>query len=233
LEFFDHQTITRRQTDMTERFTYQQIQDYSTSLVPERLPEIQEMEAYAKAHHFPIIGPASGQFCYLLARLIGARRVFELGSGYGYSTAWFARAVQENTQGDGNGIVHHTVWDEDLSKLARRHMDALGYGGIIHYHVAEAVTTLRATPGPFDLIFNDIDKTSYPAALPVIGHKLRPGGLLVIDNMIWDGRALDESDPSPSANGVREFTRLITTSPDWVVSLVPIYDGLIIAQKQP
>ena len=217
---------------MTEHFTYDQIQDYLSSLVPQRPTELQKMEVYAQEQYFPIIGPAAGHFCYLLTRMMGARRVFELGSGYGYSTAWFAQAVQENTGGNGSGVVHHVVWDEELSKKAQGHLNFLGYEGLIQYHVAEAVATLKATPGPFDVIFNDIDKAGYPAALPVINEKLRPGGLLIIDNMLMGGRVLDANNTSSSVEGVREFTRQITTSPDWVVSLVPIRDGLIFAQKR-
>src|SRR5687768_15340352 len=133
------------------------------------------MEQIAEATKFPIIGPASGQLCYLVARMIGARKVFELGSGYGYSTAWFARAVAEN----GGGTVDHVVWDEKLSSLARLHLDRLGFGEIVRYTVGEAVGALRSSDdGPFDLIFNDIDKHAYPAALPVIESMLRPGGVL-------------------------------------------------------
>ncbi|MEZ4863894.1 MAG: O-methyltransferase [Caldilineaceae bacterium] len=221
---------------MADRFTYTQVQEYVTALVPARAAELQKMEAYAEENGFPIIGPAAGQLCYQLARMIGAQRVFELGSGYGYSTAWFARAVQENsaqenTHGDGSGVVHHTVWDEKLSQMARQHLHVLGYDGLIQYHVAEAVATLRATPGPFDLIFNDIDKEGYPDSLPVIAEKLRPGGLLIIDNMLGGGRIFDETYSSPSITGIRAFTQLITTSPDWIVSLAPIRDGLIVAQK--
>lgn len=215
---------------MPERFSYDQVQEYLTTLVPQRAPELQKMEAYAKEHQFPIIGPAAGELCYLLARVVGARRIFELGSGYGYSTAWFARAVQENT-GDG-GEVHHVVWDDKLSQMARQHLSALGYDGLIRYHVAEAVGVLRTTAGPFDLIFNDIDKEGYPDSLPVIAEKLRSGGLLIIDNMLGGGRIFDPNENSPSVNGIREFTRLITTSPEWVVSLAPIRDGLIVAQKK-
>ncbi|MEZ4660162.1 MAG: O-methyltransferase [Caldilineaceae bacterium] len=213
---------------MADRFTYTQVQEYVTALVPERAPELQKMEAYADKNGFPIIGPAAGQLCYQLARMIGARRVFELGSGYGYSTAWFARAVQEN---GGDGIVHHTVWDEKLSQMARQHLGALGYDGLVQYHVAEAVGVLRATPGPFDLIFNDIDKEGYPDSLPVIAEKLRSGGLLIIDNMLSGGRIFDQNHSSPSLTGIREFTRRITASPDWIVTLAPIRDGLIVAQK--
>jgi predicted O-methyltransferase YrrM len=204
------------------------LHSYLDSLVPPRPPELQAMEAHAKEVDFPIIGPASGNLCYQVARMIGARRIFELGSGYGYSTAWFARAVQEN----GGGVVHHVVWDEGLSQKARGHLAALGYGDIVTYHVAEAVQALRETEGPFDLIFNDIDKHAYPESLPVIAEKLRPGGVLIIDNMIWHGQIFDDDDRSPATEGVREFTRRITTDPGWIASLVPIRDGVIVAYKK-
>ena len=208
--------------------TYQATQDYLTSLVPLREQELQEMEAYAEKHNFPIIGPACGYYCYQLARMIGAKSIFELGSGYGYSTAWFSKAVQEN----GGGVVHHTVWDEELSKSAASHLLKLGFADIVQYHIAEAVESLRQESGPFDIIFNDIDKEAYPASLGVIKEKLRSGGLLIIDNMLWSGRVFDNKDISPAAEGVREFTRRITTDKDWIVSLAPMRDGMIIAYKK-
>src|SRR3954466_11126179 len=158
-----------------------EVSTYLEQLVPPRVAELEVMEAYARETNFPIVGPVAGQLCYQLARLIGAQRVFELGSGYGYSTAWFARAVQEN----GGGVVHHVVWDDKLSQMARKHLAALGYGGIVRFHVSEAVEELRNTDGIFDIIFNDINKEGYPASIPVIIEKLRPGGLLIIDNMLW------------------------------------------------
>lgn len=202
-----------------------QLRDYLNALVPARPPELQAMEAQAAETNFPIIGPAAGQFCYLISRILEARQVFEMGSGYGYSTAWFARAVREN----GGGTVHHVVWDSDLSTRARRHLDVLGYTDLIRYHVAEALETLQRMDGPFDVIFNDINKEGYPASLPVIAQKLRRGGVLIIDNMLWSGRIFDAGDTSPATEGVREFTRRITSDPGWIVSLVPIRDGLIVA----
>ncbi len=145
----------------------------TTSLVPPREPEMQEMEKYAEETDFPIIGAAAGYYCYQIARMIKARSVFEMGSGYGYSTAWFAKAVKEN----GGGVVHHVVWDAKLSEMARGHLSRLGFDGLIQYQVAEAVETLRGTSGTFDLIFNDINKEAYPASLPLIKEKLRSGGV--------------------------------------------------------
>jgi caffeoyl-CoA O-methyltransferase len=200
---------------------------YLDNLVPERAAELRDMERIAESTNFPIVGPASGQLCYLVARMIGAHRVFELGSGYGYSTAWFARAVREN----GGGEVHHVVWDVDLSQRARKHLEQLGYTDLVRYHVAEAVETLRATEGPFDLIFNDITKRDYPASIDVILPKLRRGGVLIIDNLLWSGRILDAADQSPDTEGVRAVTRRIMESSDWVASIVPVRDGVLVAYR--
>ncbi len=205
-----------------------QVATYLEELVPPRAAELAAMEAYASEHNFPIVGPIAGQLCYQLARLIGAQRVFELGSGYGYSTAWFARAVQEN----GGGVVNHVVWDEKLSQMARKHLSALGYSDIVRYHVGEAVEALRNTDNTFDIIFNDIDKEGYPASVPVIVEKLRPGGLLIIDNMLWSGKIFDEQDTSGATQGVREVTKLLTDSNQWITTLAPIRDGLIVAMKK-
>ena len=210
------------------KLTYDKAQEYLISLVPPREPELQKMEEIAEKDNFPIIGPACGYYCYQLARMINARSIFELGSGYGYSTAWFAKAVKEN----GGGVVHHTVWDEDLSKSATGHLSALGSGEVVEFHVAEAVETLRQAQGPFDVIFNDIEKDGYPDSLPLIKEKLRRGGILIIDNMLWSGRIFDPKNHDKSTEAIRRFTRDITTDPDWIVSLAPVRDGMIIAYKK-
>ena len=207
---------------------YDGVQDFLTTLVPARQPELLEMERLAEQNDFPIIGPACGYYCYQLARMIKARSVFELGSGYGYSTAWFAKAVKEN----GGGTVHHTVWDDELSKQAKAHLSKLDSTDIVTFHNAEAVETLRQTPGLFDIIFNDIDKEGYPDSLPVIKEKLRPGGLLIIDNMLWYGQTLDPRDHEQSTEAIRKFIKIITTDPDWIVSLAPMRDGMIVAYKK-
>lgn len=207
---------------------YQPLQDYLASLVPPREPELQKMEKYAEENGFPIIGPVCGYYCYQLARMINARSIFELGSGYGYSTAWFAKALREN----GGGVVHHTVWDDDLSRRAQAHLSALGAADLVKFYISEAVDALRQTDGPFDIIFNDIDKEGYPDSLPVIKEKLRRGGLLIIDNMIWHGQILDPNDHEKSTEAIRRFTRDITTDLDWIVSLIPARDGMIVAYKK-
>ncbi len=216
--------------------TYPAVQNYITALVPPREAELMEMEAYAEQNDFPIIGPACGYYCYQLARMIKATSIFELGSGYGYSTAWFAKAVKETCaeqgRSDGGGVVHHTVWESELSERARRHLVALGSVDWVQFHVSEAVEALKQSEGPFDVIFNDIDKEAYPASLPVIKEKLRSGGVLIIDNMLWSGRIFDAKDKAKSTQAILEFTEQITHDPDWIVSLVPMRDGMIVAYKK-
>lgn len=204
-----------------------QVVDYLNALAKHGDPVLTRLEAEARQERFPIIGPPAGQFCYLMARLMGAKRIFELGSGFGYSTIWFARAVRDN----GGGRVWHTVWDEGLSARARQNVAEAGLSEIVQFHMGEAVAALRETPGPFDIIFNDIDKDGYPASLPLVKERLRPGGLLIIDNMLWHGAIFDASDTGAMTEGVRTVTRRIYDDPDWVPSLIPIRDGLIAAMK--
>ncbi len=205
-----------------------QVKEYLESLVWPRPAELQKMEARAREEEFPIVGPVCGHLCYQIARISGARSVFEMGSGYGYSTAWFARAVREN----GGGRVHHVVWDEGLSRQAREHLTTLGYADLVEFHVAEAVATLREAAGPFDLVFCDIDKHGYPDALPVIHEKLRPGGALIADNVLWSGRIFDESDHTPDTDGIREFTRRISQDERWITTILPVRDGILLAYRR-
>jgi len=213
---------------MAEPLLSEKLDLYLESLVPPRAGELAEMEGEARRSGFPIIGPTCGHFCYLVARLIGARQVFEMGSGYGYSTAWFARAVQEN----GGGRVVHTVWEAALSLQARAHLTTLGYADIVEYRVAEATAELRGRDGPFDLIFLDVDKEGYPAALDVIEDRLRPGGVLLADNMLLSGSILQDGDRSPRTQAVREFTRRIMEGDRWIGSIVPQRDGLLLAYRR-
>jgi caffeoyl-CoA O-methyltransferase len=215
-------------------FDVKEMGQWLDGLVPPRHEEMVRMEAYAAEHGFPIVGPASGQALFVLARLLGARSVFELGSGYGYSTAWFARAVQAN----GGGVVHHVVWDEKLSGMARAHLAAMGFpeagsgaGTEIAYTVGEAVAALRAAPGPYDLVFNDVDKEAYPDTIDVVAAKLRPGGLFVTDNVVWSGKTWDASVDDERTEAIRRFVARMTADPAWETTVLPIRDGLLVARK--
>lgn len=183
-----------------------------------------EMERLAEERRFPIIGPAVGQLCYVLARAIGARRVFECGSGFGYSTWWFSRAVGKA------GEVFHTDGSEDNSRKARDFLRRSGLDSPVRFHVGDAREILSRTDGPFDVIFNDIDKEGYPDVLPLVREKLRVGGFFICDNMLWSGRVLDPGG-EPSTRGIRELTRLLRDADDFATTLAPIRDGVTISLR--
>jgi predicted O-methyltransferase YrrM len=227
--------------------TLREINDYVTSLVPLRPEECARMEEVARQERFPIIGPACGNLCYLMARMMGARRIFELGSGFGYSTCWFARAVRDN----GGGVVHHTVWDEGLSARAREHLAKLELAQFVSFHVGEAVEALSHVEGQFDLMFCDIDKHAYPEALVEMDRRLRPGGVVIFDNMLLHGSVLpsrrDNPPPPPpgkgldpaamtkrhedNLRGVLDTTQMLFDGVSWIASLIPLRDGLAMAMK--
>jgi caffeoyl-CoA O-methyltransferase len=200
---------------------------YLEALIPPRPAELAQMEAYAREHRFPIVGPAVGQLFYVLTRLSGARRVFELGSGFGYSTAWFAMGVRDN----GGGEVVHAVWDDALSQAARGHLGRLGLLPQVRFHVGEAVAALRAAEGAFDLIFSDIEKEGYAASLPVIKQRLAPGGVLLVDNMFWSGRVVDRRVRDAATEGIRAFTRAVFADPDFAATMIPLRDGVLLARR--
>jgi len=204
------------------------LNDYLDGLVVPRHPVLGEMEARAARTGFPIVGPQVGSLFYLLARALGARTIFEMGSGFGYSTAWFATALRDG----GGGEVHQVVWDDALSKEARESLDRMGLTPYVRFHVGEAVAALRARAESFDVIFCDIDKDAYPAALPVMRERLRPGGLLIVDNMLWGGRVFEPQNADTRTRGVLDLTQALFADPAFAATLLPLRDGVAVAWKR-
>jgi predicted O-methyltransferase YrrM len=200
------------------------IDEYLRSLAPPGDEAREEMERLGKAQRFPIIGPAVGQLCYLLARTLGARRVFECGSGFGYSTWWFAHAVGEE------GEVTHTDGSLGNSTQARSFLTRAGLVSRVRFEVGDAREILAGAEGPFDVIFNDIDKEGYPEVLPLVRQKLRVGGLLICDNMLWFGRVLEESQ-EPDTRGIQEMTRLLREAEDFTTTIIPLRDGVSVSLR--
>jgi predicted O-methyltransferase YrrM len=203
-----------------------EIEDYLRRLYDDGDPVRTEMEALGKKLDFPIVGPLVGRHLFVLARAIGARRVFELGSGYGYSALHFARAVGEG------GSVHCTDLSEENETRARDFLGRAGVWGRITYHREDATTALRRVGGTWDIIYNDIDKDGYPPTVELAHAHLRPGGLFITDNVLWSGRVLPgEDDGTDDTRGVREFTRLLFAHPGFVTSVLPTRDGVAVALR--
>src|SRR5262249_3407050 len=153
-------------------------------LLPPRDPVVSEMEALAAERDVPIVGPAVATLLATLAASIGARRIFELGSAIGYSTLFFARAVGPS------GKVFYTDGDADNAAPARGYLERSGLADRVVILVGEAVRMLQTTSGEFDVVFIDIDKDGYPAALEAAAPRVRPGGYLLADNVLWSGRVV-------------------------------------------
>lgn len=200
------------------------IEEYLHRVAPARDPVLAEMEEVAARRGFPIVGPLVGALLELTARALGAGRVLELGSGFGYSAIWFARAV-----GPGGKVVA-TESSPENAETGRGYLSRAGLDGRVEYRVGNALEIARDLQGPFDVIFNDIDKQDYPLVPAVAERLLRPGGLLVSDNMLWRGSVAEEGG-DPKTRGVRELTRLLHSSPDYLTTLIPLRDGVTLSLR--
>jgi caffeoyl-CoA O-methyltransferase len=204
----------------------EQIEAYLGNLQRTRDPVLLEMEARAQAAKFPIIGPLVGRLCQQLAMAIGARDVFEMGSGFGYSAFWFAQAV-----GDGGRVVH-TDGDAGLSGEARTWLDKAGLGPRVHYEVGDALEIIKKYPGPFDVVFIDVDKHAYPQALELARSRVRVGGYIICDNALWSGKPLrPSSQQDPDTRGVTRYNKEAFGAIDLLTTIVPLRDGVAVSLK--
>jgi caffeoyl-CoA O-methyltransferase len=200
------------------------IDEYLRGLYDDGEPVRREMEELGRQRNFPIVGPVVGRALEVMARSIGARRVFELGSGYGYSAYHFARAV------GAGGEVHCTELSADNVALARGFLTRAGLWDRVTYHQEEATAALQKVGGTWDVVYNDIDKDGYPATVELAYAHLRPGGLFITDNVLWSGRILPgRDDGKPATRGVVEFTRRLMAHKGFLTSINPTRDGVAVA----
>ncbi len=200
------------------------IEEYIKNLIPVEDDVLKEMEKLGDERGFPIIGPIVGRLLYQIAIMIGAKRVFEMGSGFGYSAYWFAKAAGDD------GEVVFTEISQRNAQLARDFFRRGGIDRIVQIHVGDALEILEETDGGFDIIFNDIDKEYYPLVVDRAYKRLRRGGLFITDNVLWFGRVLTD-DLSPSTKGVKEFTRLLFSEKGFLTTIIPIRDGVSLSVK--
>ena len=195
------------------------------ALLPARDAVFKEMEAQALKRDVPIVGPAVGRVLYQYARLIKARKVFELGSAIGYSTLWWAHAVGEG------GEVFYTDGDPKKAEEARGYFQQAGVAGRIHVGVGDALEQLSAQKQEFDIIFNDVDKQYYPAVLDLVPSRLRRGGLLITDNALWSGRVTEANPQEETTRAIKEFNQRLYAMKDFFTTILPLRDGVAVAVK--
>ena len=200
------------------------VNQYLLDLLPERDEVLAEMEALALKRDIPIIGPVVARIFYQLIRLNKAKRIFEMGSAIGYSTIWAARAVAEG------GTVYYTDGDPANAKQAEQFFRRAGVLDRVQILTGDALDLMDQTPGEFDIIFCDVDKQQYPAAFHKAVPRLRKGGLLLADNVLWYGRAT-QTPEDDATRGIVEFNRLIYSSKELFPTILPVRDGFAVCEK--
>ena len=212
------------------------INEYLLDIIPERDAVLTEMEAYARERRFPIVGPLVGRVLHQLVLLTNPKRIFEMGSGFGYSAYWMAKALREP-----DASIICTDGSQENAERAAAYLARGGIAERIDYRVGNALDIIDETEGEFDIIYNDIDKDGYPEAFRKAIPRLRRGGLFITDNMLWMGRVVqdvpevapeDEQWLHEATRGVKELTRLLYSSPDVFTTIIPLRDGISVAVKR-
>jgi caffeoyl-CoA O-methyltransferase len=215
-----------RTENLRSGYIQDDVEEYLYQLLPERDAVIGEIEGYAAENRVPIIGPAVARLLSLLVQVSGAKRIFEMGSAIGYSTIWLARAAGPT------GKVIYTDGDPEKARRAKEYFRRAGVAKRIEVRVGDALELVRKAPGKFDLIFNDVDKQQYPAALQAALPKLRSGGLFITDNTLWSGKAARPAAPDDiHTQGIQEFNRLVYASKQLYPVLIPLRDGVTVCRK--
>jgi caffeoyl-CoA O-methyltransferase len=200
------------------------VDKYIYAQLPKRDAVLAEMERYAAKHDVPIVGPAVGRLLFQLVQLIGAKRIFELGSAIGYSTLWIAGAAGPGAE------VYYTDGDPANAKRAEEYFHRAKVADRIHVQTGDALDLLRRAPGKFDLIFNDVDKEQYPDVFHLAVPRVRSGGLFVTDNTLWSGRVVKKAAQA-TTRGVQKFNKLAYASDELFPVLIPLRDGVLVCRK--
>jgi caffeoyl-CoA O-methyltransferase len=173
------------------------------------------------------IAPEQGAFMTLLARAIGARRAVEVGTFTGYSALCIARGLPED------GTLLACDVSEEWTSIGRRYWERAGVAKKIELRLGPALETLRALPGEplFDLGFIDADKPSYPAYYEEILRRLRPGGLVLVDNVLWMGRVADPAADDEQTRAIRAFNHAVAADRRVECVMLAVSDGLTLLRK--
>lgn len=201
------------------------VEKYIYEILPERDPVLREMEQQASKRDIPIVGPAVARVLYQYARLINARKVFEMGSAIGYSTIWWARAVGEG------GQVFYTDGDPKNADEARGYFQKAGVEKQIRVEVGDALELLSEQKQEFYIIFNDVDKEDYPRVLRLVSSRLRRGGLFITDNVLWSGGVTQKDPKDASTRAIQEFNRQLYSMPEFFTTILPLRDGVAVSVK--
>ncbi|MGB9931829.1 O-methyltransferase [Haloarcula amylolytica] len=213
--------------DVTEQF--------ARTLAPASDPVIEEMDAKADREGFPTVGPAVGGWLRLVARMVDADRVFEFGSGFGYSAYWMAPAVSDD------GQIVLTEIDADELDEARGFLDRGGFADRAAFEHGDAIETVKRYDGPFDVVLIDNEKHRYGKAFEAVRGKVPVGGAVVADNMIEAGplefeevQALldgDDIDANETSRGIAAYLERVGDDSAFETGLLPLGEGVAVSVR--
>ncbi len=209
---------------------YPKIEEYLEAIYGDRNEVLRDMEAEAAKLDFPIVGPLVGKLLYQLAKMIDAQRVFEMGSGFGYSAFWWALAMNDSESTSRGGEIFLTEKSETNRDKGEVYLKRAGLLKFAKYQVGNALEVIDKTDGDFNVIFIDIEKQQYPVALEKAVKRIRRGGLLVADNALWSGKVAQKKGDA-STESIKEFNRRIFSNKELAASIVPVRDGVMVAYK--
>lgn len=204
---------------------------YLDGLSPPPHPVLERIREEGVAAGVPIVDPLTGRLLHALVRATGAMRVLEIGTAIGYSTVWMATAMPPE------GLLVTLERDPARATTARGHVLDAGVDDRVNVIVGDADRYLHKLAGPFDLIFQDADKGQYGPLLDRLVALLRPGGLLVTDNILWDGEVVPGLVAEPRRKpedtaAIAEYNRRLAHDPRLVTSWLPVGDGVALAIKR-
>lgn len=202
---------------------------YLERLLPPRDALVREMEQLAAEQKVPISDPEVGRLLSILARSLGARRILEIGTAIGYGALHLARGAAE---------AHVVSIDIDPERLAMAHafLERAGVANRVELVAGEALAVLAHLEGPFDLVYIDAVKTDYRRYLDLSLPKLRVGGMIVIDNLLWGGEVanpndVDDQPSDKNADALRAFNPYLMIHPQLEAVILPLGDGVGLATK--
>lgn len=193
-------------------------------------PVLARIRSEGRDHGIPIVDPLTGALLHALTRALGATRVLEIGTAIGYSTVWMATALPPT------GLLVTLDRDHARATTARAFFAEAGVDDRVNVMIGEADRYLHKLAGPFDLIFQDGDKQQYAPMLDKLAPLLRPGGVLVTDNVLWDGEVVPGFVTPPQRRAedtaaIAAYNERLARDPRFTTSWLPVGDGVAIAVR--